>query len=99
MSVVTSIRINKEILEQAKELGLNISKICENALKLYIQRLQDINNEILSNQTEKTDGASGGIRTRDFRLSGAGFEPGTTALPRRCPNRARPPRQPPKYSK
>ena len=51
MSVVTSIRINKQILEQAKELGLNISKICENALKLYITRLQGINNEIINNNT------------------------------------------------
>ncbi len=85
MKKMTTIRIDKEVYQKAKELGLNISKICENALKLYIQRLQDINNEILSNQTEKTDGASGGIRTRDFRLSGAGFEPGTTALPRQNP--------------
>lgn len=46
MSVVTSVRINKQILEQAKELGLNISKICENALKIYITRLQDVNTEI-----------------------------------------------------
>jgi post-segregation antitoxin (ccd killing protein) len=30
---VTSIRIDEDVLERAKELGLNISKIAENALR------------------------------------------------------------------
>ena len=46
MKTLTSIYVDKEILEQAKELGLNISKICENALKIYIVRLQGVNTEI-----------------------------------------------------
>ena len=40
------IRIDEKLLRKAKELGLNISKICENALKIYITRLQDVNTEI-----------------------------------------------------
>ena len=46
MKKMTTIRIDKEIYQKAKELGLNISKICENALKIYITRLQDVNTEI-----------------------------------------------------
>ena len=46
MKKMTTIRINKEIYQKAKELGLNISKICENALKIYISRLQGVNTEI-----------------------------------------------------
>ncbi|MDH5376399.1 MAG: type II toxin-antitoxin system CcdA family antitoxin [Candidatus Bathyarchaeota archaeon] len=38
--VVTSIRIDKDILRTAKELGLSVSKISENALKEAIRRLQ-----------------------------------------------------------
>ena len=46
---MTTIRIDEKILKQAKELGLNISKICENALKLYITKIQQINQEIAQN--------------------------------------------------
>ena len=38
--VVTSIRIDQDILRKAKEIGLNLSKISENALKEAIKRLQ-----------------------------------------------------------
>ena len=57
------ITVEEDLIKQAKELGLNISKICENALKLYIQRLQGINNEIISNsstsQQNKTENKEG----------------------------------------
>ena len=46
---MTTIRIDEKILKQAKELGLNITKICENALKLYITKIQQINQEIAQN--------------------------------------------------
>ena len=38
--VVTSIRIDQDILRTAKELGLSVSKVSENALKEAIRRLQ-----------------------------------------------------------
>lgn len=38
--VVTSIRIDQDVLRTAKELGLSVSKISENALKEAIKRLQ-----------------------------------------------------------
>ncbi|MCD6241082.1 type II toxin-antitoxin system CcdA family antitoxin [Candidatus Bathyarchaeota archaeon] len=33
MRKMTTIGIDEKILKQAKELGLNVTKICENALK------------------------------------------------------------------
>jgi post-segregation antitoxin (ccd killing protein) len=30
--------IQKEVLEKAHDLGINVSKACENALNIYIQR-------------------------------------------------------------
>ena len=40
MKKKVSILIDKEILEKAHELGINISKVCENSLKLYIQAIE-----------------------------------------------------------
>jgi len=42
----TTIRIETETLKKAQELGLNISKTCENALKLYINAIENVNNQI-----------------------------------------------------
>ncbi len=39
----TIIELNPELANLACEIGLNPSKICENALKLAIKRLQGIN--------------------------------------------------------
>ena len=37
---MTSIRIDGEIIDKAKEIGLNISQFCENALKQGIKALE-----------------------------------------------------------
>jgi len=39
-AIVTSIRIDEDVLRRAKEVGLNISKVSENALKEAIARLE-----------------------------------------------------------
>ena len=36
------IYIDEKIAEEAKEIGLNISKICENALKMAIEQLRPL---------------------------------------------------------
>ena len=46
MRSTTTIRIDTETLKKAKELGLNVSKCCENALKLYTNALTDVNSQI-----------------------------------------------------
>ncbi len=55
--VKVTLSVNGEIVKRAKELGLNLSQCLENCLKLYIQALENTNNQILSNQVlneEKT---------------------------------------------
>jgi len=37
---ITSIRVDEKVFRDAKELGLNISKVAENALKDAISRLK-----------------------------------------------------------
>ena len=34
------IRIDSDVVEKSKELGLNISKVCENCLKIAIRQMQ-----------------------------------------------------------
>ena len=51
------ITLPPEIVKKARELGLNISKISENALKEYIKRLQGPN--------PQKDNSEGGIETVD----------------------------------
>jgi len=40
--VRTNLYIDSEILKEAQELGLNVSKTCENALKLAIEQLRPL---------------------------------------------------------
>ena len=46
MKTTTSIRIDKETLQTAQELGINISKACETALKQYIIAFRTANEEL-----------------------------------------------------
>jgi hypothetical protein len=68
-----TIRINSEILQQAKDSGLNISKVTENALLQSIKALKPL----FLNECSLTKENSMEPR--------AGFEPATSALPRQCP--------------
>ncbi len=71
-----------EIVIKARSLGLNISKVSENALKRAIDALEqtkpqnDMNSAFLG---EASFGKEGSVEPR------AGFEPATSALPRQCP--------------
>ncbi|MDH5376028.1 MAG: type II toxin-antitoxin system CcdA family antitoxin [Candidatus Bathyarchaeota archaeon] len=44
MRIKTTIRIDEQTLKSAQELGLNVSKACENALKIYINALTNAKN-------------------------------------------------------
>jgi post-segregation antitoxin (ccd killing protein) len=39
-AVVTSIRVDEDVLREAKALGLNVSKVAENALREAVRRLK-----------------------------------------------------------
>ena len=69
-----TINLDPEVVRKARELGLNISRIAENALKEYIERLEssDYKNNVSSNS----------FGDKIFRVvDGAGFEPATSAMP------------------
>ena len=64
--VKVTLSINEEIVKKAKQLGLNLSQCLENCLKLYIQALENANNQILSNHASHTENKpkeKGGIGT------------------------------------
>jgi post-segregation antitoxin (ccd killing protein) len=44
-----NVYLDEKVVEEAKELGLNISKICENALIAYIEALKKAGINKLSN--------------------------------------------------
>ena len=46
---MTSIRIDGDIIDKAKEIGLNISKTCENALKEAIEALEQRKSKTVAN--------------------------------------------------
>jgi len=52
----TVIRVDEEVLKKAKDLGLNISKTCENLLKMEIERLEEFfGRPKHENRSENTD--------------------------------------------
>jgi len=51
VKVRTSVLIEKEILKKAQEYGLNVSQCLENALRLYINAIENANKQIAENQT------------------------------------------------
>ena len=69
---MTSIRIDGEIIDKAKELGLNISKTCENALKEAIRRLEGSNPKTNCNLTCAST-------SQQMMVRPPGFEPGLSA--------------------
>ena len=89
--VRTTIYLDKEVVKKAKEIGLNISQFCENALKEAIKRLEspyyppDRKREPkivpVSNQKEPKIVSVSGQNSK--MVDWAGFEPAASALPRR----------------
>jgi post-segregation antitoxin (ccd killing protein) len=73
--VRVNLTIDEEVKKKAEELGLNLSKVAENALKEAVRKLEakDPPNDPVSSANassqEGLNGASGGIRTRDQQLT------------------------------
>jgi len=79
MKKLTTIRIESEILTKAQELGLNISKTCENAIKLYIQAITNANSQITNTQRSFLNERSF-VKERSV-VGSLGFEPRTASAP------------------
>ena len=75
-----TLSIESEIVERAKNLGLNISQFCENALKIGITALENANKQIAQNQTvsDKTGEVQKPREVSD--VDRAGFEPATSRV-------------------
>ena len=71
------VTLDPEIVKKAKELGLNIFRVCENALIQTVNALEDI-----FNGKESNLGTVG-----SWLEPRAGFEPATRGLRGRCSNR------------
>ena len=85
-----TIYVDPEVIKKAKELGLNISKTCENALKEAIRRLEGSNSqsslETGSGSSQKNDGLVGPER---FELSAFGSHRSRTSSSHRSGPRTR----------
>ena len=51
---VYSVYLDSEVREKARDCGLNISRICENTLKLFLQRLDGCPSIILETPNTST---------------------------------------------
>ncbi len=69
--VKLSLSIDQEVVKKAKELGFNLSKVCENCLKRHIQAIQNL--------TTQTNGGTAFLGEASFGKEGSagprGFEP------------------------
>jgi len=69
-----TIRINETLVQKAKELGLNISKVSENALKTMINRIETPNATKDAKNCPES-GVGGAARIRTGVPSARGSEP------------------------
>ena len=81
MKTRTTLYLEKEIVETAKKIGLNLSRICEMALEEAIKRMKGSNSQ---NEPKNSP--------NNLNLVGrVGLEPTTFCASGRCPNHARRP--------
>ena len=80
VKVRTSVLIEKEILKKAQEYGLNVSQCLENALRLYINAIENANKQIAENQTASIEREVSEPRGSDKKVDRAGFEPATSRV-------------------
>ena len=75
MKAKTTIRINKELLTKAQELGINVSKTCEYALKQITSLIES--GIWLGRQTHNLESARGAERPE---VAGSNPAPGTRRI-------------------
>ncbi|MEM5854294.1 MAG: integrase [Candidatus Aenigmatarchaeota archaeon] len=81
---MTTIRIDQKILQEAQELGINISKFTENALKIAIQKIKEANNQIagmgarliIDDGNRTVSIPSLGVQMGDLEVEGSNPSPG-----------------------
>ncbi|MEM3824235.1 MAG: type II toxin-antitoxin system CcdA family antitoxin [Candidatus Bathyarchaeia archaeon] len=81
MKVRTNILIKESVLREAQELGINVSKACENYLKILIQTIKTTNAQIQQqNQTlpTKKEGIGNVVSDKDCWRARRELNPGPT---------------------
>ena len=73
------IYLDPEVVKEAKDLGLNISKISENALKEAIRRLKGENNKNILNYHSSDDCLNGERSGRDLNPRPPAYQAGAPA--------------------
>ena len=74
MKIRTTIRMDSETLKKAHQLGLNVSKCSETALKMYIEALTKANS-----QMQDPSFLGEASFTKEGSMRPPGFEPGSSA--------------------
>jgi post-segregation antitoxin (ccd killing protein) len=74
--VKVTLLMDDEVVKRGKELGLNLSKVCENALIDMIERIESPKGDI------KRENRFAKLENKDL-VDWGGFEPPTSAMPRR----------------
>ena len=71
--VKTTLYLDKEVVEKAKEIGLNLSKVCENALIASIEAMEGV-------YGRKEPKIHPIVDQENKKVDRAGFEPATSDL-------------------
>jgi post-segregation antitoxin (ccd killing protein) len=69
------IYVEEELVEEAKELGFNISELCENCLKEAIRRMTQ------PKTSENCSHRASYCQSNNQLVDGAGFEPAASTMP------------------
>jgi post-segregation antitoxin (ccd killing protein) len=77
----TTLTIDKDVLQKAKEIGLNISQFCENALKEAIETLEQRKSKTNPEGDVPNSKSFDEPFPKRFLVDGRGFEPRTSAMP------------------
>jgi post-segregation antitoxin (ccd killing protein) len=76
LKVRTNILIEESVLRKAQELGINVSKYCENALKIGIEALENAKNQIQQqNQTLPIKEGIGNVVSDNAEWTGRDLNP------------------------
>ena len=73
-----SMRIDAELHKKARELGLNITKVCENALRQAVAKLEAPNTQTNGGTAFLSEGSFG--KESSIMVLRPGFEPGSAAF-------------------
>ena len=79
--VKVTLSIDGEVIKKAKQIGLNISQFCENALKEALLKLNSVENSQKSEKERFSLSKGSLFGKRESLVDGTGFEPAASTQP------------------